>query len=114
VVPWFRGSILARGNVTRGGTEWTVERVGRLGFLIGIGYDSAELAEYFRTTQNNIFRQCSRFKLSLCGARNDAFNLAAKKRGIGRGALLDQLLLEIRMAPVLIDNILDDDVSRAA
>jgi hypothetical protein len=104
--------------MTRAGIKWTDERLARLGFLIGLGWFGDKVAADFGTTSENVYRQAKRFGLSFREAawlrERDHFRKAAEKRGITLDELLMRLLAEIEADPVLIDNILDDDVSRAA
>lgn len=109
--------------------EWTPERVARLGFLVGLGWDGARIAADFQTSANNTFRQASRLGLSfreatianrdtlegqMSGLTIKTFDDAAMSRGISRTELVRRLMLEISCDPVLIDNILDDLDERAA
>lgn len=98
--------------------EWTAERIARLGFLVGIGWDGNRIADEFATTPNNVYRQASKLSLSFRErvrvARFDAFSEAAQKRGIAYHSLVDRLLDEIERCPVLIDNILDDQSEMVA
>lgn len=101
-------------------SRWTGERIDRLGFLIGLGWNAERIAKdpIIASTPNNVHRQAQRFGLSFLGARvkpaYTAFGIAAKKRGITEKMLIDKLLAEIDAEPNLIDNILDDDVEDAA
>lgn len=105
-------------------SRWTGERIGRLGFLLGLGWDSNRIADdpIIASTPNNVHRQAQRFGLAFRGARvmrktisyPTSFWMAAKKRGITVEMLIDKLLMEISTEPNLIDNILDDGVEDAA
>ncbi|MGO9007590.1 MAG: hypothetical protein ACLQIQ_08715 [Beijerinckiaceae bacterium] len=100
--------------------RWTIERVARLGFLIGQGFDATRVAEdpLIDTTANNVYRQALRFGLAfreLSPARVNLppeaafiYDLAAEKRGLTREALIRQLVLTAGRDPNLIRNILDD------
>ena len=98
---------------------WTRDRVARLGFLIGLGLDAEGIAHdpAVDSSPGNVRRQANRFGLTLreaderrlppeiC-ARLDA---AARRRGLGREALIRALVLAAGSDPSLLDNILDDD-----
>jgi hypothetical protein len=98
--------------------RWTGERIARLGFLIGLGWDAGHVAEdpIIASTTNNVHRQAQRFGLSFRAAESllvspvlaAKFEMAAEKRGMTREALIRCLLFEIATEPNLIDNILDD------
>jgi len=101
--------------------HWTGERIGRLGFLLGLGWDAKRVAEdpIIASTQNNVHRQAQRFGLGFRAAAAalslqlppDAishFEAAAAKRGLTRDAMIHNLLLEVAADPNLLDNILDD------
>ena len=117
--------------------HWTGERIGRLGFLLGLGWDAKRVAEdpIIASTQNNVHRQAQRFGLAFRAAAvavaeetaaeearaaaislnlpPDAashFEAAAAKRGLPRDAMIYNLLLEVAADPDLLDNILDDGV----
>lgn len=103
-------------------SRWTGERIARLGFLLGLGWDAKRIAEdpIIASTANNVHRQAQRFGLAFRAAAaaamslrlpNDTashFDSAAQKRGLTREAMVRLLLLEIAAEPNLIDNILDD------
>jgi Ribbon-helix-helix protein, copG family len=104
-------------------SRWTGERIARLGFLLGLGWDAKRIAEdpIIASTQNNVHRQAQRFGLAFRAAAAamslrlppDAasrFDRAAEKRGLTREAIIRLLLLEVADDPNLIDNILDDGV----
>jgi hypothetical protein len=104
-------------NSERGAARWTPERIARLGFLLGLGWDAKRVAgdPIIASTPNNVFRQAQRFGLGFraaAAARREEvatpFKLAAAARGITEEMLIDKLLAEIDAAPALIDNILDD------
>lgn len=101
--------------------DWTEDRVARLGYLVGLGWDGAMIAEELALTPGNVYRQASRIGLSFRDAAmarqeaaqmsemtTKAFDDAALSRGISRAELIRRLMLEISCDPVLIDNILDD------
>ena len=107
-------------------SRWTGERIARLGFLVGLGWDANRMAEdpIILSTPNNVHRQVQRFGLAfraampalLDGVGPDAaarFQTAAVKRGLSREGLIRVLLLEIATDPNLIDNILDDQEKAA-
>ena len=101
-------------------TAWPVERVARLGFLVGQGWQAERIASdpAIATTTNNVNRQVQRFGLSLRAAKAGilplpeehaaVFDGAASRRGKTRAQLVCQLLSMVAAEPVLIDNILDD------
>lgn len=101
--------------------RWTGERIARLGFLVGLGWDAKRIGKdpIVRAHTNNVHRQVQRFGLSFIAARvaiavrlppdsSQHFEEAATKRGLSRDALIRLLLLEIASDQNLIDNILDD------
>jgi hypothetical protein len=103
--------------------HWTGERIARLGFLLGLGWDAKRVAEdpIIASTPNNVFRQVQRFGLGFRAAAAalsaqlppDAtghFEAAAFKRGLTCDAMIRNLLLEVAADPNLLDNILDDGV----
>src|SRR6516162_6865006 len=102
-------------------SRWTGERIARLGFLLGLGWDAKRIAEdpIVASTPNNVHRQAQRFGLAFRAAAAamslrlptdtvSHLDQAAVKRGITREAMIRLLLLEIAADPNLIDNILDD------
>jgi hypothetical protein len=104
-------------------THWTGERIARLGFLLGLGWDVKRVAEdpIIASTQNNVHRQAQRFGLGFRAAAaaialqlppdaTSHFEAAASKRGLTRDAMIHNLLLEVAADPSLLDNILDDGV----
>ncbi len=103
-------------------TRWTAERVARLGFLIGLGWDAKRVAEdpLIISTANNVHRQAQRFGLAfravppsplkLPSEAADLYDAAAAKRGLTREALIRQLLMVAAEDASLLDNILDDGV----
>jgi hypothetical protein len=104
-------------------SRWTGERIARLGFLLGLGWDAKRIAEdpIIASTPNNVHRQVQRFGLAFRAAAaaislrlpDEAagpFEAAAAKRSLAREAMIKLLLLEVASEPHLIDNILDDGV----
>ena len=103
-------------------SRWTGERIARLGFLLGLGWDAKRIAEdpIISSTPNNVHRQAQRFGLAFRAAAamslrltpdaNTQFEAAAEKRGLTREVMIKLLLLEVASEPYLIDNILDDGV----
>ncbi len=101
-------------------TRWTNERVARLGFLVGQGWDAKRVAAdpLIASTPNNVHRQAQRFGLafrdsptSLCrlpGEAGTLYDAAAAKRGLTREGLIRMLLIAAASDAALIDNILDD------
>jgi hypothetical protein len=103
--------------------RWTGERIARLGFLLGLGWDAKRVAEdpIIASTPNNVHRQAQRFGLAFRAAAAamslnlppDAashYEAAASKRSLTRDAMMRILLLEVAAEPNLLDNILDDGV----
>jgi hypothetical protein len=102
-------------------TRWTAERIARLGFLIGLGWEAKRVAEdpLIISTPNNVHRQAQRFGLAFRAVPAsplrlppEAFELydAAAKRGLTREALIRLLLVVAAEDQSLLDNILDDGV----
>jgi hypothetical protein len=104
-------------------SHWTGERIARLGFLLGLGWDAKRVAEdpIIASTPNNVFRQAQRFGLGFRAAAaalalqlppdaTSHFEAAASKRGLTGQAMIHNLLLEVAADPNLLDNILDDGV----
>ena len=103
-------------------TRWTSERVARLGFLVGQGWDAKRVARdpMIASTATNVHRQAQRFGLAfrdsphgLCrlpGAAGALYDEAAAKRGLTREGLIQVLLVTAASDAGLIDNILDDGV----
>ncbi|MGB6709403.1 MAG: hypothetical protein WBE85_04405 [Methylocella sp.] len=104
-------------------SHWTGERIARLGFLLGLGWDVKRVAEdpIIASTLNNVHRQVQRFGLGFRAAAaavsmelppdaTSHFEAAAFKRGLTTDAMIRNLLLEVAAEPNLLDNILDDGV----
>ena len=101
-------------------TRWSIERVARLGFLIGQGWDARRVAgdPLVASTANNVYRQAQRFGLAfrdaptgfhrLPGDAGCLYDAAAAKRGLTREGLIRVLLITAASDASLIDNILDD------
>ncbi len=102
-------------------SRWTGERIARLGFLLGLGWDAKRVAAdpIIASTPNNVHRQAQRFGLAFRAAaaalslhlppdatRN--IETAAAKRSLTREAMICILLLEVAGDPNLLENILDD------
>jgi hypothetical protein len=107
--------------------HWTGERIARLGFLVGLGWQAERISNdpVINSTPNNVYRQATRFGLSLREAATlIAFQLssdqigrlevAALSRGVSYEELVRRLLGEISSDASLIDNILDDEREAAA
>ena len=101
--------------------RWTGERIARLGFLLGLGWDARRIAEdpLINSTPNNVHRQAQRFGLAFRAAAAALalrlppeaamlFDAAAAKRSLTRDSMIRILLLVVAAEPTLIDNILDD------
>jgi hypothetical protein len=104
-------------------SRWTGDRIARLGFLLGLGWDAKRIAEdpIIASTPNNVHRQAQRFGLAFRAAASamslrlppDAarhFDLAAAKRGLTRESMIRVLLTEVATDPNLLENILDDGI----
>jgi hypothetical protein len=102
-------------------SRWTGERIARLGFLMGLGWDGNRIAEdpIIASTANNVHRQAQRFGLAFRAAKAvgqkrlppeavHVFEAAAIKRGLTQEQMIRLMLLTIAQEPTLIDNILDD------
>lgn len=93
-------------------TAWTMERVARLGFLAGLGWDGYQVAIELSTSRVNLYRQAKRVGISFREAAQvrdgSAISLAARKRNLTPAALIAKMLKEMESYPTLIDNILDD------
>lgn len=105
-------------------TRWTGERIARLGFLVGLGWDAKRISRDYAvaSTPNNVHTQARRFGLAFFAARamnalnlsaaaEAQFEVAAARRGMTREMLIRILLLEIATDPNLLDNILDDGIT---
>ncbi len=102
-------------------TRWTSERIARLGFLIGLGWDSDHISKdpIIKTTAHNVHRQADRFGLRFREVPRSPLQLppkiaaeydkAAAKRGITREMLIRMLLIVAGEDTALIENILDDE-----
>ncbi len=103
-------------------TRWTGERIARLGFLLGMGWDSKRIANdpLIRTTSNNVHRQAQRFglafrasnvdRLKLSSKQLDVLDKAAEKRGVTRECLIKLLIKTVAEEQDLLENILDDQL----
>lgn len=96
---------------------WSPVRLARLGFLIGRGCTSTEVAldPLIASTPANVRARARGFGLAFRnrGARLPApiverYAAAAALRGISRDELLHRILLQAGSDDALIDNILDD------
>jgi hypothetical protein len=102
-------------------SRWTGERIARLGFLLGLGWDARRISNdpIIASTPNNVHRQAQRFGLAFRSATAVGLRLppevasfydaAATKRSLTREALIRLLLLTVAEDLTLLDNILDDD-----
>jgi len=100
--------------------RWTGERIARLGFLLGLGWDAKRIAEdpLITSTPNNVHRQAQRFGLAFRAAAAATLRLppetaslydaAAAKRNLTRESVIRLLLMVVAADPHLLDNILDD------
>jgi hypothetical protein len=101
-------------------TRWTGERIARLGFLLGLGWDAKRIAQdpLITSTANNVHRQAQRFGLAFRAASASSFRLppqaaslfdsAAEKRSLTREGIIRLLLTTVAAEPTLLENILDD------
>ena len=91
---------------------WTGERIARLGFLLGLGWEAKRIAEdpIICSTPNNVHRQAQRFGLAfravaaatslrLPSEANGYFEAAAAKRNLTRETMIRLLLLEVASEP---------------
>lgn len=101
--------------------RWTGERIARLGFLLGMGWDAKRIADdpIIASTPNNVHRQAQRFGLAFRAAAASLslrlppeaaslYDAAATKRSLTREAMIRLLLMVVASDPNLLDNILDD------
>ena len=101
-------------------SRWTGDRIARLGFLLGLGWDARRIAEdpIIASTPNNVHRQAQRFGLAFRAAAaamslrlppeaTRHFDLAA---GLTRESMIRVLLMEVATDPNLLENILDDGI----
>jgi hypothetical protein len=105
--------------------RWTIERIARLRFLVGIGWNANRIADdpVIATTPNNVHRHAHKFGISfraatptICSlppAATSYFAAAGARRGITRAEMIRRLLLEVASDPNLLDNIIDDGVGSA-
>ncbi len=99
-------------------TPWSFDRIARLGFLVGQGFDARYIASdpMIASTHNNVHRQVNRFGLAFREAialrlpqqALDRLDAAAVKRRLTRGGLMRAVLLAAASEDTLLDNILDD------
>ncbi len=102
-------------------SRWTGDRIARLGFLLGMGWDARRIAEdpLIASTPNNVHRQAQRFGLAFRAAAaalafrlppdaTQLYDAAAAKRSLTREAMIKLVLLVIAADPNLLNNILDD------
>jgi hypothetical protein len=100
-------------------SKWTPVRAARLGYLAGLGYSAREIANdpIVDSTETNIGRHASRFKVSLKEGRQrpvpevtltKAFRDAARTRDLRVDELIHKVIAAVAAEPNLIDAILDD------
>ena len=75
--------------------RWTGERIARLGFLLGLGWDARRIA-------------AAAIALRLPPEAASLYDAAAAKRSLTRESMIRLLLLVVATDPALLDNILDD------
>ena len=99
-------------------TPWSGLRLARLGFLIGQGWDSRDVAgdDVIASTPSSVRAQARRFGLTFRAASGfrlpyailSRYDAAATRRGLDRDDLLHLILINAGSDDALIDNILDD------
>jgi len=102
-------------------TQWRAERIGRLGLLIGLGWDVQTIAEdpLIKSTKWNVYRKAQRLGLSIQGAAMamplrlptatiDQLRPHAERRNMTVQGLVKALTVIIAADPSLVDNVLDD------
>jgi hypothetical protein len=100
---------------------WTEERIATLGYLVGSGREVEAIAEELGTTAGNVYRQASRFGLSFRASPGismsrhtySGIQAAAHRRGTDTAALVNKVLHILGDDPTLLENIIDDEKSRA-
>ncbi len=114
------GDAIIRVPISERYSRWTAERIARLGFLLGLGWDARRIADdpLITSTPNNVHRQAQRFGLAFRAAAAGGLRLppwaerfydsAAAKRGLTREGMIRLLLLTVAEDPTLLDNIMDD------
>lgn len=98
--------------------RWSHDRIARLGFLLGRGWDVNRIAAdpLVASTAKSVYRHAQRFGLAfrdttalrLPDEAADRVDKAAVRRGLNRDGLIRLLVIAAASDPVLIDNILDD------
>lgn len=100
---------------------WTEERIATLGYLVGSGREVEAIAEELGTTAGNVYRQASRFGLSFRASPGISMSRhtyrgiqdAAHRRGTDTAELVNKVLHILGGDPTLLENIIDDEKSRA-
>jgi hypothetical protein len=97
---------------------WSAGRLARLGFLVGLGWDSRRIAEdpEIASTPATVRAQARRCGLTFRAAAGfrlpfailGRYDAAAARRGLSREDLFRLVLLNAGAEHDLIDNILDD------
>jgi hypothetical protein len=92
---------------------WTAGRIARLGFLVGRGWKTGQLAAEFSVSPNNLHRQAGRFGLKLSGYGEHEilppqFVALARRLRQNPAELGKRLLAILAEEPVLMANLLDD------
>lgn len=103
---------------------WTVERIARLAFLVGMGRSVEAIAAdpLVHTSPASVYRQANRLGLSIPETRgtirfqmpgnlSEALEAEAHKRGMSVDALCLALMIESAKSPALIPNILDEEAA---
>jgi hypothetical protein len=103
--------------------RWSNERIARLGFLVGLGWNSKRIAcdSIISANPRTVLKHAHMYRLSFRAVRSMSFqapqiprkvvrvfDVAADKRSITREMLVKMLFLELAREPNLLDNILDD------
>ncbi len=101
-------------------TRWNGERIARMGFLVGLGWDAKRIASdaLIASTPNNVHRQVNRFGLAFSNVQTSGLRVPGKisavldaeatKRGMTQETWIRLLLITLASDKYLIDNILDD------
>ena len=100
---------------------WTEDRIATLGYLVGSGREVETIAEELGTTAGNVYRQVARFGLSfrtspgisMSKRTYKAVGAAAHRRGTDTATIVNRVLRILGEDPTLLENVLDDEYSRA-
>ena len=117
----------AAANSDRGGElmekydTWTEDRIATLGYLVGSGREVETIAEELGTTAGNVYRQVARFGLSFRTSPGismskhtySTIQAAAHRRGTDTATIVNRVLHILGDDPTLLENVIDDEKSRA-